>query len=78
MQDVAIELASALRERIAIVGDEESRRDTQTHLRRLQEVSERINQLSANLPRPVDPRLQHYLDRCSYSKALEFLDGQSA
>jgi hypothetical protein len=26
------------------------------------------------LPRPVDPRLAHYLQRRSYDKALEFLE----
>jgi hypothetical protein len=75
MQDAPIQLAAALRERIAIVADEESRRDAQKHMERLRDVSERIRELEANLPPPVDPRLKHYLDRCSYSKALEFLEG---
>lgn len=75
MQDIASELVSALRERVAIVADEDSRRDPQRHMERLQEISERITRLGAKLPRPVDPRLQHYLDRSSYSKALEFLEG---
>jgi hypothetical protein len=75
MQDAAAELAAALRERIAIVADEASRRDPQSHLERLRKISERITELGAQLPPPVDPRLKHFLDRCSYSKALEFLEG---
>jgi hypothetical protein len=74
VKDVAIDLAAALRERIAIVADEESRRDPQRHTHRLREVSEKISELSAQLPAPVDARLKHYLERCSYSKALEFLE----
>jgi hypothetical protein len=26
------------------------------------------------LPAPVDPQLAHFLSRCSYEKALEFLE----
>ena len=74
-KDVCSELAGALRERISIVADEESRRDPARHMERLRSVSERIIALSAQLPSPIDPRLKHYLDRCSYGKALEFLEG---
>jgi hypothetical protein len=76
MQDMATQLVLALRERIAIVADEASRRDAPAHMKRLRDVSERIEQLSARLPKPVDPRLKHYLERCSYSKALGFLEGK--
>ena len=76
MQDIATQLTAALRERIAIVTDEQSRRDPQTHIERLREVSERINELGARLPSPVHPQLKHYLERCSYSKALKFLEAQ--
>ena len=41
---------------------------------RLSAISERIDKLAAVLPRPVDPRLAHYLQRHSYDKALEFLE----
>ena len=74
MQDTLSELKAALRDRLAIVADDASRRDAQTHMERLRDVSERITALSAQLPAGVDPRLRHYLDRCSYSKALEFLE----
>lgn len=71
------ELATALRERLAIIGNESSRRNSEEHMRRLKEVSERIEQLSNALPQPVHPRLAHFLARRSYDKALEFLESSS-
>ena len=67
------ELAEALRERLQIISDEASRRNPEQHLKRLGDVSERIETLVAALPRPIPPRLAHFLDRRSYDKALEFL-----
>jgi hypothetical protein len=75
-ENALIDLAQALRERLAIVQDEESRRDGAKHIARLQAVSERIDNLQAALPRPVDPRLAHYLERKSYDKALAHLEGR--
>jgi hypothetical protein len=74
MENVVSDLSQALRERLAIIGDEESRRDEQAHMARLHAISERIDKLAAALPRPIDPRLAHYLQRRSYDKALEFLE----
>ena len=74
VENAASDLAKALRERLAIIGDEESRRDTEAHVARLSAISKRIDQLAAVLPRPIDPRLAHYLQRRSYDKALEFLE----
>ena len=74
MKDATAQLTDALRERLALIADEDSRRDAHGHMERLRQVSERITELAARLPRPIDPRLQHYLGRCSYSKALEFLE----
>ncbi len=73
MENAVSDLAQALRERLAIIGDEESRRDEQAHMARLSAVSEKIDKLQAALPRPIDSRLTHYLQRRSYDKALEFL-----
>jgi hypothetical protein len=67
-------LREALRERLAIIRDEESRRNEAKHIARLRAVSEKIDQLRAALPQPVDPQLAHYLQRKSYDKALEFLE----
>jgi hypothetical protein len=72
--DVSVQLAAALRERLAIVADEASRRDVARHLERLKQISERIEELRQRLPKPVDPRLAHFLERSSYDKALEFLE----
>ncbi len=74
MQNVIVDLASALRERLAIIQDKESRRDPEKHLARLGAVSEKIDNLAAALPKPIDPQLAHFLQRKSYDKALEFLE----
>lgn len=74
MNNAIFDLAQALRERLAIIHDEQSRRDASTHLARLQTVSEKIDNLAALLPHPVDPQLAHYLQRKSYDKALAFLE----
>ncbi len=68
------DLRDALRERLAVIRDEESRRDEAKHIDRLRAVSEKIEKLQATLPQPIDPRLAHYLQRRSYDKALEFLE----
>ena len=73
MEKILADLAAALRERIIIIGDEESRRDPARHTERLQAVSEKIEQLEHELPRTIDPELRHFLQRRSYSKALELL-----
>ena len=67
-------LAETLRERLAIVADEESRRDTERHMERLKEVSQRLEEIEQELPAALDPQLRHFLQRRSYSKALEFLE----
>ena len=72
-----VDLREALRERLAIIDDEESRRDEEAHMARLRGVSEKIDNLAAALPRPIDPQLAHYLQRRSYDKALEFLENIS-
>ncbi len=68
------ELAEALRERLKIISDETSRRDPDQHVKRLQEISKRIETLAAALPQPVPSRLVHFLERRSYDKALDLLE----
>ena len=73
----AVALAEALRERLAVIADRDwFARDATGHLEALKAVSGRIELLAATLPPPLDPQLRHYLDRCSYDKALAFLNGQ--
>jgi len=77
MNNALGELADALRERLAVIRDDQSRRDPAKHIARLRAVSERIEKLEATLAQPVDPRLAHYLQRKSYDKALEHLENCS-
>ena len=70
-----VDLTQALRERLTVIRDEKSRRDEIKHIARLRAVSEKIEKLQQALPSPVDPRLAHYLQRKSYDKALEYLEG---
>jgi len=76
MKSALADLAQALRERLVVIRDEESRRDHARHIDKLRAVSEKIDQLQESLPASTDPRLKHYLDRKSYDKALEYLEGQ--
>jgi len=73
MEKKLTELAAALRDRLTIIADEESRRDPVQHTERLREVSERIEQIEQGLPPTIDPQLRHFLQRRSYDKALDLL-----
>lgn len=69
------DLANALRQRLEVITDRDLyRRDPAAHLERLKAASERIAALHAQLPTGADPQLAHYLQRCSYDKALAFVD----
>lgn len=69
------ELATALRHRLAVIGDRDLReRDPAEQLRQLQAASEKITALQALLPAPIPGELAHYLQRCSYDKALAWLE----
>jgi hypothetical protein len=74
MESAIVDLREALRERLAIIHNEDSRRDEVKHIARLRAVSEKIDSLQAALPQPIDPRLKHYVERKSYDKALEYLE----
>jgi hypothetical protein len=76
MENAVVDLREALRERLAIIRDEESRCDEITHIARLRAISQKIENLQSVLPHPVDPRLAHYLERKSYDKALEYLEAE--
>jgi hypothetical protein len=75
--DTYQELTAALKERLALIADREFyQRDPAAHLARLQAVSGTIATTATQLPGPVDPQLAHYLQRCSYDKALAFLEAR--
>ena len=74
MEHSLADLAQALRERLAVIRDQESRRNEAKHIARLRAVSEKIDLLQTSLPQPIDSRLKHYLERKSYEKALEHLE----
>ena len=74
MDAALTDLTAALRERLAIISDEESRRDPEHHTARLRDVSQKIERLEQSLPPKIDPQLRHFLQRRSYSKALELLE----
>jgi len=77
METVTATLAAALRERLAIIADAKSREEPDSHMARLKDVSQRIEQLAGALPPPIDPQLAHYLQRRSYDKALEFIESRA-
>jgi hypothetical protein len=74
MDAALTDLAAALRERLTIISDEASRGDPERHVARLRQVSEKIERLEQSLPLQSDPELRHFLQRRSYSKALELLE----
>jgi hypothetical protein len=75
MDQFYVELAEALRDRLAVIADHQLRdQKPEAHLARLKQASERIEGLRNRLPRDADPMLDHYLRRMSLSKALEFID----
>ena len=68
-------LTDALRERLALIADRDFyQRDPAAHLAQLQTISGKIAASAAQLPPGADPQLTHYLQRCSYDKALAFLE----
>ena len=77
MNDLYAPLAAALRDRLAIIADQVSRQDANAHVDRLKEASSKITALQHQLPQPIHPQLAHYLQRCSYEKALAFLENAS-
>ena len=75
IQTLETELAEALRKRLAVIGDRAVREsDPEGQLAQLREVSERIAVLEKRLPTNVHPQLRHYFERCSYDKALEWIE----
>lgn len=74
-ENLEAELASALRKRLEVIGDRALREsDPARHLEELRVASERIVELERRLPATVHPQLRHYFERCSYDKALAWIE----
>lgn len=72
--DVLAKLQASLQERRRVIADHGWRdRDPAAHLAALQEVSEKIQALTEEAAPSAPPRLRHFLENCSYDKALAFL-----
>jgi len=67
-------LADALQKRLAIIQDANLRETNPSlQLEQLKAVSEEISRVQEALPHDCDPHLKHYLQNCSFDKALAFL-----
>ena len=64
----------AVKARLDLVADHAFRdRDPAGHLGALKTVAGKLDAEIANLPSEADPMLRHYLERQSYTKALDWL-----
>jgi hypothetical protein len=69
------ELHAAVAERLGVVADHALRDcDPSAHLEKLKAAAARLDVLVAKLPADCDPMLRHYLERQSYTKALDWLE----
>ena len=69
------ELANALRERLAVIGDRAAyERDAAAHMESLKAVSLKIDEAAAALPQPIPGDLAHFIKGSSYQKALAWLE----
>jgi hypothetical protein len=74
-ENLEMALTSALRKRLEVIGDRALREsDPARQLEDLRAASERIVELQGRLPGNVHPQLRHYFERCSYDKALEWIE----
>lgn len=74
-------LRQCLMERLKVIADHSWRdRDPEGHLRRLAEVSESLSREHLNLRAKggLPARLDHFLTRASFDKALEFIDAETS
>jgi hypothetical protein len=72
-------LASLLRKRLSVIADQELReRDPDAQLNALRDVSLAITEAAQAPSSELPPRLAHFIERCSFDKALAFIEGQSA
>ena len=73
------ELSALLNRRLGTIADADLReRDPERQLALLQEVSEAIAAFHAHHRGAVPPRLNQFLQNCSYQKALEWVEAELA
>lgn len=71
------ELATLLRRRLEIIADHSWRdRDGDSHLEALKTVSESVLAWHGDRQGQLDPRLDHFLTRGSYEKAIAWLEDE--
>lgn len=70
-------LCELLERRMAVIGDHALRdRDPAAQLEQLRQVSEELTALHQQNKGSLPPRLNHFLERASFSKALAWLKGE--
>ena len=71
-------LAELLEKRLAVIADHEWRdRDESAHLAALVEAGEAVDEWKKAHLSEVEPRLRHFLEGCSYDKALAWIAERS-
>lgn len=67
-------LKELLEQRLTVIGNHQLR-DTNPdeQLKQLKKVSESISELHQKISADIPPRLRHFLENCSYDKALDWL-----
>jgi hypothetical protein len=70
-------LAALLRRRLELIADRAFvERDAAGHLAALREISEAIDATFLASRPMLKPRLRHFMEQASYSKALEFIESE--
>jgi hypothetical protein len=73
------ELAALLERRLDVIADRAfMQRDAEGHLAALREVSQAIDSLFLELRPQLPPRLRHFMEQASYTKALEYIRQEGA
>lgn len=68
-------LRDAVKRRLDVVADSALRTsDPAAHLEALKKAAAALDTLVASLPADADPMIRHYLERQSYTKALDWLE----
>jgi hypothetical protein len=73
------ELAALLEKRLEVIADRAfMQRDAEGHLAALRGVSHAIDSLFRELKPELPPRLRHFMEQASYTKALEYIRQENA